>query len=39
MGKRRIAAEQTHIKLLIAAEKLISARGFDNVTVDEITRD
>ena len=37
MGKRQIAAERTRIKLMLAAEKLISARGFDNVTVDDIT--
>ena len=36
MGKKQIAAEQTRQKIMNAAEKLITARGFDNVTVDEI---
>ena len=36
MGKRQVAAEQTRIKLILAAEKLISTRGFDSVSVDEI---
>ena len=37
MGKKQIAAERTRRKIMEASEKLIAARGFDNVTVDEIT--
>lgn len=37
MGRKQIAAERTRRKIMEASEKLIAARGFDNVTVDEIT--
>ena len=37
MGKKQISAERTRRKIMDAAEKLIAERGFDNVTVDEIT--
>jgi len=36
MGKRQIAAMQTRLKIITAAEKLIKERGFENVTIDEI---
>ena len=36
MGKRQEAALLTRKKLIIAAEKLISERGFENVTIQDI---
>lgn len=37
MGRKQIAAERTRRKIMEASKKLIASRGFDNVTVDEIT--
>lgn len=37
MNKRRQAAEETKKKIVDAAEKLIAEKGFDNVSVDDIT--
>lgn len=36
MGKRQVAAMQTRLKVIAAAEKLIAERGFESVTVDDI---
>ncbi|MCD8097382.1 MAG: TetR/AcrR family transcriptional regulator [Lachnospiraceae bacterium] len=36
MGKRQIAAMQTRLKIIAAAENLIKEQGFENVTIDEI---
>lgn len=38
MGKRQIAAQQTRCHLVLAAEALISEKGFENVGVEEIAR-
>ncbi len=38
MGKRQIAALETKRKVLAAAEKLISERGFENVMISDITK-
>ena len=35
MGKRQVAAMQTRLKIITAAEKLIKEQGFENVTIDE----
>ncbi len=39
MGKRQEAALETKRKLLLAAEKLISEKGFDNISVEDITHE
>lgn len=36
MGKRQIAAQQTRIKLIQAAKKLIEEKGFDQVKIEDI---
>ena len=36
MGKGQVAAMQTRLKVIAAAEKLITGRGFESVTVDDI---
>ncbi|NBK79928.1 TetR/AcrR family transcriptional regulator [bacterium D16-76] len=38
MGKRQIAALETRRKVIAAAEKLISERGFENVMISDITK-
>ena len=39
MGKRQIAAMQTRLNLLTAAEKLIAEKGFECVTITDIVRE
>ena len=39
MGKRQIAAMQTRMKIVLAAEKLIKERGIDDISVEDITNE
>ena len=39
MGKRQIAAQETRRKIIAAAEKLISERGFEAVGVSDIAKE
>ena len=39
MGKRQIAAMQTRLNLITAAEKLIAEKGFECVTITDIVRE
>lgn len=39
MGKRQTAAMQTRLSVIAAAEKLISEKGFEGVTIDDIARE
>lgn len=39
MGKRQIAAMQTRMNVIAAAEKLIAEKGFENVTIDDIAKE
>lgn len=39
MGKRQIAAMQTRLHVITAAKKLISEKGFENVTIDDIAKE
>ena len=39
MKKRQIAAMQTRLNVIKAAEKLIAEKGFENVTIDDIAKE
>jgi AcrR family transcriptional regulator len=39
MGKRQIAAMQTRMKIVLAAEKLIKERGIEDISVEDITNE